>query len=99
MFWPNLSKTDQSGGGGGGGVAAAFFSSTRLKSFENGKNFLCLKIAEIDMGGQFWVEKKGSGHKTNIFFKLNLFSGDKYPNSMTSSLLQKENFVASYLQK
>ena len=39
--------------GGGGGVAAALFSSRRPKNFENEKNFLCLKIAEIDMGVNF----------------------------------------------
>ena len=42
-------------------------------NFENEKMFLCLKIAEIDMGGggrgQFWVEKNDSGHK-NSFLKV-----------------------------
>ena len=51
------------------GVAAALFSSRRSKNFENEKFFLCLKIAAIDMGGQFWVEKNDSGHK-NSFFKV-----------------------------
>ena len=45
------------------GVAAALSSSRRPKNFENEKIFLCLKIVEIDMGGQFWVEKYDSGHK------------------------------------
>ena len=49
------------------GVAAALFSSRRPKNFENEKFFLCLKIAEIDMGGQFWVEKNDSGHKNSFF--------------------------------
>ena len=61
-----LAKIDQSGGEG---VAAALFSSRRLENFENEKIFLCLKIAEINMGGQFWVEKNDSGHK-NSFFKV-----------------------------
>ena len=39
------------------GVAAALFSLRRPKNLENEKFFLSLKIAEIDMGGQFWVEK------------------------------------------
>ena len=49
------------------GVAAAYLSSKRPQNFENEKIFLCLKIVEIDMGGQFWVEKNDSGH-TNSFF-------------------------------
>ena len=49
-------------------VAAALFSSRRPQNFENEKIFLCLKIAEIDMGSQVWVEKNDSGHK-NSFFK------------------------------
>ena len=63
MFWPNFSKIDQSGGGGG--VDAALFSSRRPKSLQNEKIFLCLKIAEIDLGGQFWVND--SGHKNSFF--------------------------------
>ena len=52
--------------GGGGGVAAALFSSRHPQNFENEQNFLCLKIAEIDMGGggsilgpgeRFWTQK------------------------------------------
>ena len=49
------------------GVAAALFSLRRPKNFEYEKFFLCLKIAEIDMGGQFWVEKNDSGHKEPFF--------------------------------
>ena len=50
------------------GVVAALFSSRRPKNFKNEKIFLCLKIAEIDMGqGQFCVEKNDSGHKISYF--------------------------------
>ena len=35
------------------GVAPAIFSLRRPKNFENEKFFLCLKIAEIDMGVNF----------------------------------------------
>ena len=49
------------------GVAAALFSSRRPKNLESEKNFLCMKIAEIDMRGQFWVKKNESGHKNPIF--------------------------------
>ena len=36
------------------GVAGAlFFHRDVLKNFENEKVFLCMKIAEIDMAGQF----------------------------------------------
>ena len=48
-------------------VAAALFSLRRPKNFENEKFFLCLKIAEIDMGGQFWIETNDSGHKDPFF--------------------------------
>ena len=33
------------------GVVDSLFSLRRLTNFENEKIFLCLKIAEIDMGG------------------------------------------------
>ena len=59
------------------GVAAVLFSSRHPKNLENENIFLCLEIAEIDMGGQFWVEKNDSGHKNSFFLKLNPFSGDK----------------------
>ena len=55
-------------GGGGGGVAAAFLIEAS-QNLQNEKIFLCLEIAEIDLGGQFWVEKNDSGHK-NLFFKV-----------------------------
>ena len=59
------------------GVAAALFSSRRPENFENDKLvFFCLKIAAINMRGQFWAEKNDSGHK-NSFLKLNPFSRDK----------------------
>ena len=56
-------------------VPAALFSLRRLKNFENENIFLCLKIAEIDIGGggggvQFWVGKNDSGHKNSFFFKV-----------------------------
>ena len=35
------------------GVAGALFSLRRPKNFENEKFFLCLRIAEIDMGVNF----------------------------------------------
>ena len=56
-------------------IAAALFSSRRMKNLQNEKIFLCLEIAEIDMGDQFWVEKNNSGYKNSFFFKLNSFSG------------------------
>ena len=49
------------------GVAAAPLSLKHLKNFGNEKIFLCLKIAEIDMGVSFWVEKNDSGHKNALF--------------------------------
>ena len=51
------------------GVAASLFSWRRPKKLENEKVFLCLKIAEIEIKGQFWVEKNDSGHKNSFFFK------------------------------
>ena len=71
-FWSNFSRSDWSGG------AAALFSSRHPKHFENEKIFLCLKIAEIDMRGQFWVEKNDSGHG-NSFFKVKPVLRQKSP--------------------
>ena len=59
------------------GVSAALSSSRHSKNFENEKIFLCLKIVEIDMEGQFWIEKNDSGNKNSFFLKLNPFSGSK----------------------
>ena len=59
-----------------GGCCCSFVIKTS-QNFENEKIFLCLKIVEIDMGGQFWVEKNDSGHKNSFFLKLNPFSGGK----------------------
>ena len=61
------------------GVAAALFSSRRPKNFENEKFSLCLKIAEIDMGGgvNFGSRRTILDIKTHFFLKLNPFSGGK----------------------
>ena len=58
------------------GVDAALFSSRHPKNFENEKNFLCLKIAEIDMGVNFGLRRMILDIKTH-FLKLNPFSGGK----------------------
>ena len=50
-----------------GGCCCSFAIETSQK-FWKWKNFLCLKIVEIDMGSQFWVEKNDSGHKNSFFF-------------------------------
>ena len=57
-----------------GGCCCSFAIETSQK-FWKWKNFLCLKIVEIDMGSQFWVEKNDSGHKNSLFLKLNPFPG------------------------
>ena len=57
------------------GVAADLFSLRRPKNFEYEKFFLCLKIAKIDMGGQFWVEKNDSGHKEPFINVKPVFRG------------------------
>ena len=59
------------------GIAAAIVPSRRPQNLQNEKIFLYLEIAEIDMGGQFWVEKNDSGHKNSFFLKLNPFSRGK----------------------
>ena len=69
MFWPNLAKLINQEG-----CCCSFLIETS-QNFKNEKNFLCLKIAEIDMGGQFWVEKNNSGHKTNFFKVKPIFQG------------------------
>ena len=41
------------------------------------KKIICLKIAEIDMRGQFCIEKNDSGHKKLIFLKVKpVFPGE-----------------------
>ena len=47
-------------------VAAALFSSGHLKKFENEKIFLCLKIAEIDMGANFGSKRMILDIKTHF---------------------------------
>ena len=51
-------------------------SSRRLKNFENEKLFICMKIAEIDIGGgvNFGPRRTILGTKFT-FLKLNPFSG------------------------
>ena len=49
------------------GVDASLFSLIHLANFESEKIFLCLKIAETDMGRKFWVKKNDSGHKNSFF--------------------------------
>ena len=79
------------------GGCCCSFSLRRLKNFENEKNFLCLKIAEIDMTGQFWVAKNDFRHKTSFFLSLTRSSG---VNSRLWWLNPcfNGNFVTSYLQ-
>ena len=56
-------------------VAAALFLLRHPKNLQNEKIFLYLKIAEIDMGGQFWVEKNDSGQKTHFLKVKPVFRG------------------------
>ena len=58
-----------------GGCCCSFLIETSRKNLQDEKNFLCLEIAEIDMGGQFWAEKNDSGHKNPFFEKLSCFPG------------------------
>ena len=57
------------------GVAAALFSSRRLKNFENENIFLCLKIAEIDMGVNFGSRRTILDIKTHYFKVKLIFRG------------------------
>ena len=61
-FCPHFSKIGQSGG-----LLLLFPHRDMPKILKMKKFFLCLKIAEIDKGGQFWVEKNDSGHKNSFF--------------------------------
>ena len=76
--------------GQSGGLLLLFSHRDVPTIFKNEKIFLCLKIAEIDMGGQFWVEKNKSGHKHSFSSKLNPFFGGKYPNFITLPRFQRE---------
>ena len=67
-FYPiltNFSKINQSGEGVD--CCCSFLIEMPPNILKMKKIFLCLKIAEIDMGDQFWVEKNGSGHKKTYF--------------------------------
>ena len=55
MFWPNLNKIDQSGG-----LLLLFSHRDVPKTYKMKKIFLYLEIAEIDMVGQFGVDKNDS---------------------------------------
>ena len=59
------------------GVAADLFSSRRPKNLQNEKKTHHLEIAEIDMRGQFWVDKNDCGNRSSFFLRLNPFSGGK----------------------
>ena len=61
--------------GQSGGVAAAFFSLRRPKNFENEKFFLCLKIAEIDMGVNFRSRRTILDIKTHFLNVKPIFRG------------------------
>ena len=61
------------GGGGGGGCCCSFLIKASQK-FTKWKIFLCLEIAEIDMGVNFGSRRTILNIKT-LFFKLNPFSG------------------------
>ena len=64
-IWPNFSR----------GVAAALFSSRRPKNFENENIFLCLKIAEIDMGVNFGWRRTILDIKTRFLKVKPVFRG------------------------
>ena len=70
-------------------MAAPF--SSRCPKILKMKKILCLKIAEIDIGkvGVIFVSRR-TILDIKLFFKLNLFSGGKYRNLMTCSLLPRE---------
>ena len=53
------------------------------------KNFPLLEIAEIDIRVNLGSKRTNLDIKT-YFFKLNPFSGGKYPNSMNHCSLERE---------
>ena len=61
------------------------------KIFLKWKKFPVLETCWNWHRGKFLAEKDDFGHKTHLW-KLNPFSGGKYPNSITCSLLEKEIF-------
>ena len=60
--------------GGGGGWCCSFLMETSVKLLKVKKIFLCLKIAEIDMGVNFGSKSTILDIKL-IFFTLNPFPG------------------------
>ena len=57
------------------GAAAALFLSRRPKNFEIEKNFLFLKIAEIDLGVNFELRRMILDIKTQLFKVKPVFRG------------------------
>ena len=69
MSLPNFSKIDQLGG------CAAPLSLRLLKNFGNEKIFLCLKIAEVDMGVNFGPRRTILDIKTHFLKIKPIFQG------------------------
>ena len=57
------------------GLLLLFSYRDQLPKILKWKNFLWLKIAEIDIGGEFLVEKNDAGHKTDTFKSKTRFPG------------------------
>ena len=85
-----LAKLINRGGGGGGGGSSFFIKSSR-KIFQIKKFSSAWKLLKLTWEVNFESRRTILDIKKSLFFlKLNPFSGGKYPNSVTCSLLQRE---------
>ena len=84
-FWPHFSKIGQSGG------LLLLFSHRDIPKILKMKNFsYAWKVLKLTWRVNFGSRRTILDIKTHFFFKLDPFSGGKYPNFMTCSLLLRE---------
>ena len=70
MLWSNFSKIDQPGG-----LLLLFRHWDVTENFTEMKNFLCLKIAEIDLGVNFGSRRRILDIKTHFLKVKPIFRG------------------------
>ena len=80
----------------GVGSAAALFSSRRLKNWKTKQFSSAWKLLKLTRDVNFWSERTILNVKI-LFLRLNPFSRDKYPNSITRSLRERVIFMMLYL--
>ena len=85
-FWQNFSKIDSLC------YDCFSFSKETFKKIEGIKVILYIETREMQRRLQLWTEKDMLGQKID-FFRILMYSWDKYQILMTCSLLEKDNFI------